>query len=279
MKTMMILVIALLAGMVRADELSLLSAQGFGFAEASRFPGPSAQLMAKRAAKLDAQRNLLETINGVRVTSGTTVKDMTLESDIIGSRVKGLLQGAFETHSIVTLEDGNWVAEVTMAVCMSSAEGQCSDKPTLASVMQPTLKGAAEPLRFAPEAVVMETQPQTSNAETADTKSTGLIINATGLAFSPMLDVRIQTQEGKELYGPGHVTQGTNWLHWARSTEGAKAMKAVIGESPILVGVASLGEQSQLVVSDEDAIKIFSTNLTSGDFLSQGRVVFIVDGN
>ena len=56
-------------------------------------------------------------------------------------------------------------------------------------------------------------------------------------------------------------------------------MKAVIGESPILVGVASLGEQSQLVVSDEDAIKIFSTNLTSGDFLSQGRVVFIVDGN
>ncbi|HIG62052.1 MAG TPA: hypothetical protein EYQ22_14300 [Gammaproteobacteria bacterium] len=279
MKIIMTLAIVLVAGVVRADELSLLSAQGFGFAEASKFPGPRAQFMAKRAAKVDAQRNLLETINGVRVTSGTTVKDMTLESDIIGSRVKGLLQGAFETHSTVTQEDGNWVAEVTMAVCMSSAEGQCSDKPTLASVMQPALKGAAAPLRFSPEAAATEAQTQTSNAETANTQSTGLIIDASGLAFSPMLDVRIQTQEGKELYGPGHVSQGTNWLHWARDTEGAKAMKAVIGESPILIGVASLGEQSQLVVSDVDAIRIFSTNLNSGDFLSQGRVVFIVAGN
>ena len=76
-----------------ANDLSMITAEGFGFSDANRFSEPQARLMALRAAKIDAQRNLLEVINGVRVTAGTTVKDMMLESDIIGTRVKGMLQG------------------------------------------------------------------------------------------------------------------------------------------------------------------------------------------
>ena len=94
-----------------------------------------------------------------------------------------------------------------------------------------------------------------------------------------MLDVRIQTQQGKELYGPGHVVQGTNWLNWAGSTLGATAMEAVIGDNPILVNVTRLGEQSQLIVTDQDAVRIFSSNLAGGDFLAEGRVVFVVAGS
>jgi len=230
--------------------------------------------MARRAAKVDAQRNLLETINGVRVTSGTTVKDMTLESDIVGTRVKGLLQGAFETQSNVVQEDGNWVAEVTMAVCMSSAADQCRDKPTLTAALQPSLQGASAASRYTPEAASSQ-----GVTVAVGQRSTGLIIDASQVSFSPMLDVRIQTQQGKELYGPGHVAQGTNWLNWASSTQGAAAMEAIIGDNPIRVNVAGLGEQSQLVVTDQDAVRIFSSNLASDDFLAEGRVVFVVAGS
>ena len=138
----------LLTFAVQADSLSMLSAEGFGFADAKRVPESQARLMAVRAAKIDAQRNLLETINGVRVTAGTTVKDMALESDIIGTRVKGMLQGAFEVGSEVNLESGSWVASVTMAVCLGKDNSDCKERKTLVSVTQPNLKPTEASDRF-----------------------------------------------------------------------------------------------------------------------------------
>ena len=155
-----------LAFAVQADSLSLLKAEGFGFADANRFPESQARLMAVRAAKIDAQRNLLETINGVRVTAGTTVKDMALESDIIGTRVKGMLQGSFEVASSVNLEADNWVASVTMAVCLAQDDSDCRGRTTLSSVTQPNLKGAPVEERFSAQdvAAVQASAPQTTTA-------------------------------------------------------------------------------------------------------------------
>ena len=120
--------------------------------------------MALRAAKIDAQRNLLEVINGVRVTAGTTVKDMMLESDIIGTRVKGMLQGSFETASTVSREDGSWVAAVTMAVCLDKGDALCKAKPSLAAITQPSLKGAPPEARFS-EADLATVKKEIADAE------------------------------------------------------------------------------------------------------------------
>ena len=264
---------------VTADELSLSSAQGFGFIEAGRFPDAQAKLLARRAATVDAQRNLLEMINGVRVTAGTTVKDMVVESDIIGSRVKGLLRGAFQTSSKVNLEEGSWVAQITLAICLNQSDDKCRDRQTLASVTQPNLRPPAPEDRFTVSAVDMQANDSSSKAVEDSEQFSGLIVDASAVDFSPMLDVRIQTSEGKEVYGPGHVAMGTDWLHWARNREGALSMVEVIGENPVLVNAQGLGEQSQLVVSNEAAIEIFSSNLKGGDFLGAGKVVFIVAGS
>ena len=264
---------------VTADELSLSSAQGFGFIEAGRFPDSQAKLLARRAATVDAQRNLLEIINGVRVTAGTTVKDMVVESDIIGSRVKGLLRGAFETNSEVSMEEGSWVAQITLSICLNQSDDKCRNRQTLASVTQPNLQPAAPEDRFSVGAVDMEQNDSTLNIAKGSDQFSGLIVDASGVDFSPMLDVRIQTSDGKEVYGPGHVAMGTDWLHWAKNREGALSMIEVIGKTPVLVDVQGLGEQSQLVVSNEVAIEIFSSNLKGGDFLGAGKVVFIVAGS
>ena len=298
----------LLAFAVQADSLSLLSAEGFGFADAKRFPESQARLMAVRAAKIDAQRNLLETINGVRVTAGTTVKDMALESDIIGTRVKGMLQGSFEVSSDVKLESDNWVASVTMAVCLAKDDGDCRERTTLASITQPNLKGAPVAERFsqadvaavatvattaAPvasaeetpvesvEAPVSEQPAQAAAAVAASTNAqhSGLIVDASSLNFSPMLDVRLKTGQGKELYGPGHVAMGTDWLHWAASLESAQAMSDIVGDNTLVVTPSGLGEASELVIEDQDAIAIFTSNTMSGDYLSDGKVIIVVSGS
>ncbi|NUM36017.1 MAG: hypothetical protein HUU50_15855 [Candidatus Brocadiae bacterium] len=57
---------------------------------------PQQKLMAKRAAIMDARRNLLERVLGLRLDSQTTVKDMVAESDLINAETSGFLKESYE---------------------------------------------------------------------------------------------------------------------------------------------------------------------------------------
>lgn len=52
------------------------------------------KLLAQRAATADAYRKILELIQGVQVDSETTVRNYIVESDLIRTRVQGVVQGA-----------------------------------------------------------------------------------------------------------------------------------------------------------------------------------------
>jgi hypothetical protein len=52
------------------------------------------RLMAERAAKVDAYRNLAEIIKGLRITSNTYVRDFVAESDQISTRLDAFIKGA-----------------------------------------------------------------------------------------------------------------------------------------------------------------------------------------
>lgn len=57
-------------------------------------PASQAKLMAKRAAKTDGQRQLLEAAKGVHIHSETTVENFMTQSDYIRSRVEGVIRSA-----------------------------------------------------------------------------------------------------------------------------------------------------------------------------------------
>jgi len=76
------------------------------------------KILAKRAAKLDAYRNLIEAIRGVQVTSTTSVADMMLESDSIRSRTEGVLKG-MRVVAVEYSNDGG--CEVTVEVNIDQA--------------------------------------------------------------------------------------------------------------------------------------------------------------
>jgi hypothetical protein len=75
---------------------------------------PQARLMAQRAARVDAMRQLLERIMGVRITSDTLVRDFVTESDEISARAQGIVIGASEVGTY--LHEDELIVEVTMAV-------------------------------------------------------------------------------------------------------------------------------------------------------------------
>jgi hypothetical protein len=276
-RTLAVLLLAIIVSPAAlADDTGLLVAQGFGTADGEKYSSAQGKMLARRAAITDGRRNLLEVVEGVRITSGTTVKDLTLEKDEIGTRVKGMLRGSFVISENVYEDSGSWVAEVEMAFCMSGGPKQCERKPTLAQFMQPELKAPAPEEIFSPTPEVLN-MSEALNTPDAATASTGLIVDASAQNFSPMLDVRMRTQDGKELYGPGHVTAGTDWLHWARSVASARDLTDIVGASPLVVTVDSLGQSGELVVGQDSAIQVFQKNLKGGDFLKQGKVIFVVN--
>ena len=78
-----------------------------------KYPLAQAKLMARRAARVDALRQLTEVIYGTKITSDTYVKDVVTRSDKIESKFQACIRGAREIECRY-YED--YSAEVTMEI-------------------------------------------------------------------------------------------------------------------------------------------------------------------
>lgn len=75
-----------------------------------------AKLGAKRAAKLDAYRKLLEEVGGVQIDSQTTVKDFITENDEINAEAQGFIRGAKVVSEEFIEDEG--IYEVTLEITL-----------------------------------------------------------------------------------------------------------------------------------------------------------------
>jgi hypothetical protein len=88
-------------------------ATGIGAPPAKAVNAAQARAMAERAAFVVALRNLLETVKGVRVDSETVVENFMVKSDVIRTRVDGIVKGA-RTIKTSYLSDGSVEIQVAM---------------------------------------------------------------------------------------------------------------------------------------------------------------------
>lgn len=96
---------------------SKLSAVGYGSSASYAQYAPGQQrLMAMRAARLDAYRNLAELLYGVRISGNTSVAMFVTQSDSLRSYVDATIHGARMVSSNA-MADGNY--EVTVEIDLS----------------------------------------------------------------------------------------------------------------------------------------------------------------
>jgi hypothetical protein len=92
-----------------------VTAKGGGAPPPNAVNMAQARLMAERAAKVDAMRNLLEQAYGVTIKSRTTVKDFITQNDTIKARVNAFIKGA-KVIDTKYLSDGS--VEIEMEVIL-----------------------------------------------------------------------------------------------------------------------------------------------------------------
>jgi len=252
-----------------------VEAVGIGAPPQRYIGSPQARPMALRAAQVDAYRNLLEVVGGVRVDSATSVKDFVVESDIINTQVQGIVKGA-KTMKQEYLSDGT--VEVTVRMPLSG---------NFASVIVPRIleRKQAAPMPATPKAPAPTAPPQAAKATPASGGGgdvfTGLVVDARGIQARPAMSPRIIDEKGQEVYGSMNVDreyavqQGMSG--YARDLTAAQG-NARVTNSPISVkGLKTEGAgRSDIVIANADAEKIRASGDNQG-FLKKCRVMIVLD--
>jgi hypothetical protein len=245
-------------------EQGYIEAVGTGAPPEQYYGKPQARPMALRAAQVDAYRNLLETVQGVQIDSATSVKDFVVESDVINTKISGLVKGA-QIVNKAYFSDGT--VEVTVRMPLSG----------LAKAIIPQAIADDKKADMKDHKPV----PFSKKSAPADEVYTGLVIDARGLQARPALSPKVYDENGAEIYGTLIVSkeyavqQGISG--YARDLTAAQSNSRVTANPLTIKAVSTEGTgKTDYKISNDDAktIRAAKDNLT---FLQKCRVMIVLD--
>ena len=253
-----------------------IQAIGIGFIPENVINAGQARRSAMRIAKQDALRQLIEIVNGVNVTSETTVSGAMFD-DVIKTQVQGAIRGARQIGQPKYLSDTSVevVYEVKMADISRVLLPMAEKAPTLTFddtnvSVSGTVASAAE-------------QQQAGTADTGVKSGgvTGIIIDGTGLGLRPAMSPRILNQGGSVVYGPGQYSRdyaaANGVVGYAKTLDQAKSDTRVQGNPLIIRAASTSGSTSaDVIISNADAGKLAVADGAAG-LLKNCRVMIVLD--
>ncbi len=242
----------------------LIRAVGVGAPPENYYGKPEARPMALRAAKMDAYRNILEVIQGVRIQSSTTVKNFMMADDSISAEVSGMVKGA-QVAKQEYMSDGT--VEVTLEMNL---------KGGFAQLVLPEEIKQVEPIQSS-----SASSPTPSNQKNAATTYTGLVVDARGLDAKPAMSPRVLDENGQEVYGAAFVSreyavqQGMSG--YSKNIDTATENQRVTKNPLIVKAIKTEGPgKTDFIINNTEASNLRGApeNLS---FLKQCRVIIVVD--
>ena len=234
--------------------------------------GVRGRVLARRAAIVDAQRNLAEMMNGVQIDGDTLMENLVIASDVVRSKVSALVKGARIVDEGEN-PDGSYF--VTMRIPMYGAEN------SVASAALPELRG-----NVAPEPLPQVAETQLTQQEVREVRSvayTGVVVNADEMGLLPTFAPVIYDTNGRVVYGIKNldydyaISQGM--VAYANNLEGAMEHSRV-GANPLVLNAVGIrgGKNStnnvNVVVSVEDGDRILLA-CENSNILQHAAVVFV----
>lgn len=219
----------------------------------------------KRAAIMDAQRNLAEIVKGVYVTADSTMRDLELEHDLVRTRVDAIIKGMVEVSSQY-YEDGTY--EVVLEMPLFGARGSLSEAAFIPFKDEPKVSF------LQPADTNIINQPTVINAN-----YTGLIIDCSGLGgVNPVMSPVIKNANGQAIYGHQNLDIDkiiiNGMASYANEVSDSISL-ARAGNNPLVIKAVRLSDlNANPVVSAADADKILAAN-QHDHFLDNCAVVFV----
>ena len=239
-----------------------INAVGIGFVPTNAVNAGQARRMALRIAKQDALRQLIEIVNGVTLTSETTMSGAMVD-DVINTKVRGFIRGARQVGQPKYLSDTS--VEVEFTVPMSG----------ISDIILPPL---TVPVAPANNTVATES---VGSPTTASGGVSGLIIDARGLSARPAMAPRILDQNGNAVYGPGKydrkyaVTNGV--AGYSKTLEAASQDPRVAGNPLVIKGLSTAGtNRTDITIANADVSRIDVAD-RNGNILKDCRVLILLD--
>ena len=249
-----------------------IQATGIGFIPVNVINAGQARRSAMRIAKQDALRQLIEIVNGVNVTSETTVSGAMFD-DVIKTQVQGAIRGARKVGEPKYLSDTS--VEVVYEVSMnniSRALLPIAERAPVLSYESVTATGTA---------AAAAGQGGGAAAAPASGGVTGIIIDGSGLGLRPAMSPRILNQSGTVLYGPGQYDRdyaaANGVVGYAKTLGQAKTDTRVQGNPLVLRGASASGTaKTDVIISNADAGKLVSAGRSAG-LLQDCRIMFVLN--
>ena len=284
------------------------TAEGAGLAKQGT-PASLSKMMACRAALVDAQRNLLEALQGVRVEGITIVENLMVKSDIIKSSVQGTLQGAIMTSrrpqedgtcevSISAPLTGNFARNVYQTVAgrtgQSSQNHNALDSFFYASidhfldyVVAPVSANEGSNWRApfdrlserltALEKLLNDTRPVKKQAVSAPT---GLVIDARGSNFIPSMSPKIRKIRAGVIYPNlqeqhSYAARGQLVSLFTRDVTTAR-QHPIVGERPVVLkALRTWGDTRTEIVLNTEASKQLEQLISDGLMQDAGVIIVL----
>ena len=260
-------------------------AKGFGAANPN-LPISAARANAIRAAKLDALRNILETVKGVTINSETTVENLMVQSDVIRSRVEGVAKGYTIVDGPRYMSDGSVELTVEMPLTGQFADALLPSNfgggqfMTGGQLLCPTCGQPWPQGKPVPPGVQLQrvggAAPGAANAV-----YTGLIVDCKGLGVRPAMAPKIVDENGNEVYGSKFVSR--QWaveigmVGYDKDVNRARQNERVASNPLIVKGLRAGGQnKTDVIISASDAALIHQA-ATNQNFLDKCKVMFIVN--
>ncbi len=249
-----------------------IQATGIGFIPVNVINAGQARRSAMRIAKQDALRQLIEIVNGVNVTSETTVSGAMFD-DVIKTQVQGAIRGARKVGEPKYLSDTS--VEVVYEVSMNNISRALLPMAERAPVL------SYESVTATGTAAAAAGQGGGAAAAPASGGVTGIIIDGSGLGLRPAMSPRILNQSGTVLYGPGQYDRdyaaANGVVGYAKTLGQAKADTRVQGNPLVLRGASASGTaKTDVIISNADAGKLVSAGRSAG-LLQDCRIMFVLN--
>jgi hypothetical protein len=204
-----------------------------------------ARLGAERAAKLDAYRNALEVVKGLKIKSSLTIEKLMEGDKTIATQVQGIIRGGKEKGKKY-YDDGG-----------------------VDIILEIPLDGILPMNKF----LSKKTEKLTSGKEK---KYTSLVVNLLNFKYDKVILPIIKNESNKVVYSVDLVEREAYKKLIVTYFKNIDDAKLLMGNSPLIIDAKSLSdkEKSTVIISDADSDK-FINGKVDLTFLKEAKVIFI----